>query len=60
MTELKKTSEKDLLKMLTDLREQVRVLRFGKAGSGSRNVRENRNKRREIARIATELRSRKA
>ncbi|MEX0931545.1 MAG: 50S ribosomal protein L29 [Candidatus Paceibacterota bacterium] len=58
MSDLQKTSEKDLLKNLADLREKVRVLRFGKAGSGSRNVREGRNIRKQIARVATELSAR--
>jgi ribosomal protein L29 len=48
----------ELKKSLTDKREALRAFRFGAAGSRSRNVREGRNLRKEIAKILTELRSR--
>lgn len=47
-----------LQKSLTDKREALRTFRFGAAGSRSRNVREGRNLRKEIAQIMTELRER--
>lgn len=47
-----------LQKLLADKRESLRTFRFGAAGSRSRNVREGRETRKEIARILTELRSR--
>lgn len=48
----------ELHKMVADKREALRVFRFGGAGSRTRNVREGRNLRREIAQILTELRKR--
>ncbi|MBI5644929.1 50S ribosomal protein L29 [Candidatus Kaiserbacteria bacterium] len=48
----------DLHKALGDKREGLRAFRFGAAGSRSRNVREGRTLRREIAQIMTELRAR--
>ena len=58
MTDLRKQSTDDLRKTLTEKREALRAFRFGGAGSRTRNVREGRNLRKEIARILTELRSR--
>ena len=46
-------------KTVIELREAIRVFRFGAEGSRSRNVREGRMKRREIARLLTEINSRK-
>lgn len=48
----------ELQKTLADKREALRSFRFGAAGSRSRNVREGRELRKEIARILTELRIR--
>ncbi len=53
-----KQSIEDLRKNLTDRREHLRAVRFGDAGSRTRNVREGRTIRKEIARIMTELRAR--
>lgn len=47
----------ELKKTLADKQEALRAFRFGGAGSRSRNVREGRNLRKEIAQIMTELRS---
>ena len=58
MTDLRKQSTDDLRKTLAEKREALRAFRFGGAGSRTRNVREGRNLRKEIARILTELRSR--
>lgn len=46
----------ELKKTLADKREALRAFRFGAAGSRSRNVREGRNLRKEIAQILTVLR----
>ena len=46
----------ELKKTLADKREALRAFRFGGAGSRSRNVREGRNLRKEIAQILTVLR----
>lgn len=48
----------ELHKLVADKREALRVFRFGGAGSRSRNVREGRTIRKEIARLLTELRKR--
>jgi ribosomal protein L29 len=48
----------ELQKALTDKREALRQFRFGGAGSRSRNVREGRGLRKDIAKIMTELRER--
>ncbi|OGG80287.1 50S ribosomal protein L29 [Candidatus Kaiserbacteria bacterium RIFCSPLOWO2_01_FULL_54_13] len=58
MDDLKKQNAEDLKKTLLEKREALRVFRFGGAGSRTRNVREGRNLRKEIARILTEIRSR--
>ena len=58
MSDLKKTSVKDLEKTLADKQAALQAFRFGVAGSKVRNVREGRALRKDIARIHTELRSR--
>lgn len=54
-TNYKGKSVSDLAKALYDKREVLRNFRFGAAGSKTRNVKEGRNARKEIARILTEL-----
>lgn len=46
----------DLMKELDEKRLSLRNLRFGVAGGKSKNVKEQRNIKKEIARIKTELR----
>ncbi len=58
MTDYAKHEAPELRKMIADKREALRVFRFGGAGSRTRNVREGREVRREIARMMTELRAR--
>ena len=58
MSEYKDTTIEELHKLIADKRTALRVFRFGGAGSRTRNVREGRNLRKEIARMLTELRSR--
>jgi len=48
-------SEKDLSKALYEQREVLRNFRFGTAGSKTRNVKEGKAAKIEIARIMTEL-----
>lgn len=55
MTDFKKKSVKDLEKLVREKREALREFRFKSAGSRTRNVREGRNTRKEIAQILTEL-----
>ena len=56
--ENKTKTDEHLKKEVVDTQEKLRVIRFGGAGSRSRNVKESRNLRREIARAKTELRAR--
>lgn len=55
MTDFKKKSVKDLEKLIREKREELREFRFKSAGSRTRNVREGRNLRKEVAQILTEL-----
>lgn len=59
MAETTKKSDKDLLKQLREKREALRAFRFGIAGTKTRNVKEGKNLKKEIARTMTELSSRK-
>lgn len=58
MADIKTQNTKDLQKAVADNREALRVIRFGGAGSRSRNVRAGRMLRRETARVLTEIRVR--
>ena len=58
MADLKQQSVEELDGAIKDMREALRVFRFGGAGSRSRNVREGRNLRKGIARLLTERRQR--
>ena len=58
MSDFSKQAIEELQTLVADKQEALRVFRFGGAGSRTRNVREGRNLRREIAQILTELRSR--
>lgn len=59
MTDLKKQDIAELQKQIADKREALRVFRFGGAGSRTRDVRAGRTLRKDIARLLTELNSRK-
>ena len=55
---MKKTQKENLNiaeveKSLADLREKLRVIHFGTAGSKAKNVKEHGNIRREVARMET-------
>lgn len=58
-TDLKNKTPAELTKLLTEKREGLRSFRFGTTGAATKNVKEGMNLRREIARIMTELGSRK-
>ena len=45
----------DLNKLISEKREALRVFRFGAAGSKTKNVKQGREIRRDIARILTAL-----
>jgi len=57
MSEFKDKNESELRKMLLDKRQQYSAFIFGLARSKTRNVREGRAVRKEIARILTQLRT---
>jgi ribosomal protein L29 len=59
MADIKKYTPDELTKEIADKREALRAIRFGAAGSRSRNVREERELRKDVARLLTELNSRK-
>lgn len=58
--DITKTGDAELAKLLLDARKLSTDFRFGIAGSKTRNTKEGKNAKREIARILTEMRSRAA
>jgi ribosomal protein L29 len=48
-------TDKELLKTLYEKRNELRGVRFGAAGSKTRNTKEAYNLRKDIARIMTEI-----
>jgi len=56
MKDLTKKSKVELGKELADIAVRLRDLRFGMAGGKSKNVKEQKNLKREIARIKTQMR----
>jgi len=58
-TDLKKYSVEDLHKEIREKREALRSFRFGSAGSRSRNTREGRGLRKDVARLMTETSARR-
>jgi ribosomal protein L29 len=55
MNEFKGKTEKDLNKLLADKRKALQTFRFNISGSKTRNVKEGKGLRKDIARILTEL-----
>lgn len=53
--DLKTKSETDLKKLLGEKKESLAKFKFGISGSRTKNVKEGRNTRRDIARILTAL-----
>jgi ribosomal protein L29 len=53
--EITTKTQADLTKMLTEKREALRAFRFGGAGAKTKNVREGRTIRKDIAKILTAL-----
>ena len=54
----KEKSKEELHKLLAEKRAALRKNRFGSAGARSKDTQEEKNTRKEIARILTELNSR--
>ena len=57
--DIQKKDDKALVELVQEKREAVRSFRFGNAGSATRNVRQVRQDKKEIARALTELNARK-
>ena len=60
MSEIKNKTEKDIMKSIAEKRKSLQAFRFGSAGSKTKNVKEGLGLRKDIARMMTELNSRKA
>ena len=58
MSELKNKTDNDLAKILHDKYEALKNFRFNIAGSKTRNVKEGRGLRKEIAQVLTEINAR--
>ncbi len=54
---LKSMTDEELRKKLSELQERKRALQFKTEGAKSKNVKESKNLRKEIARVLTELNS---
>ncbi len=50
-------TDEELRKKLSELQERKRALQFKTEGAKSKNVKESKNLRKEIARVLTELNS---
>jgi ribosomal protein L29 len=55
MKELIKKTQKELIQLLSEKREALRVFRFALSGSKTKNIKEGQNLRKDIARIMTLL-----
>ena len=60
MKEITAKNAADLNRLLAEKRESLRSFRFGGAGSKTKNVKEGRATRKEIARILTVLNMKKS
>lgn len=58
MADLKKATTEDIRAAVREKQEALRAFRFGGSGGRTRNVREGRMLRRDIARHLTEVRAR--
>ncbi|PIR38579.1 MAG: 50S ribosomal protein L29 [Candidatus Zambryskibacteria bacterium CG10_big_fil_rev_8_21_14_0_10_42_12] len=57
--EIKEKNDKDLAKLLEEKRLLLRNFRFGIAGSRTRDVKEGKNAKKDIARMLTEINTRR-
>lgn len=55
MKDISNKTAADLAKLVASKREELRAFRFGGAGAKTKNVKEGRNIRKDIARILTAL-----
>jgi ribosomal protein L29 len=58
--DFKNKTENELVQALSEKRNALRTFRFAIAGSKTRNMKEGKGVKKEIARILTELNKRKA
>lgn len=58
MKGLKDKKEKDLLKLLHEKKKSLRLFRFSLSGGKTKNTKEGRGTKKEIAQILTEMNSR--
>ena len=58
--EIKKLSDKELVKLLDEKQKAVRQFRFDVTGSKVKNIKEGGNSKKDVARILTELAKRTA
>jgi len=56
---IKETKTEDLNKKLLEVEEKIRVIKFKAEGAKSKNVKEGKMLKKEVARILTELNARK-
>jgi len=59
MSDYKKSTDNELIKELNDKKEALRNFRFSMWGSKTRNTKEGLNLKKDIARILTEIKTRK-
>lgn len=59
MTDINKKSAEDLMKTLSEKREEIRAFNFDLAGSAKKNVKAASLARKEVARTLTEINARK-
>jgi len=60
MKDLNKKTENEIQKEIKDKKAEIRQFRFDLSGSKTRNVKLGKSLRKDVARLATELTSRKA
>jgi ribosomal protein L29 len=60
MKDITNKTHADLAKLASDKRESLRVFRFGAAGAKTKNVKEGKGIRKDIARILTAMNAKKA
>ena len=58
MSEFKSKKIDELVKLLAEKKEALRMFRFGLSGSKIKNVKEGKGLKKEVAQIMTELRQR--
>lgn len=59
MKDITNKTQADLTKMISEKRELLRLFRFGGAGAKTKNVKEGRTVRKDIARIMTAITAQK-